>query len=71
LEDNNRLCNPWISVEDELPRWGYVIAFRPDAPKGNEVATVQYNPHHLGFYGNFEVTHWMPLPKPPKEGNDE
>lgn len=61
----------WISVDERLPTWGYVIAYRPDAPRDNKIATIQYVPHYSpnnGFCGNFKATHWMPLPEPPKVG---
>lgn len=60
----------WISVEERLPEekedvaaivrynenvWEYGIAFRMDGSWRMNVA------------GRVEVTHWMPLPEPPKE----
>lgn len=53
--------NPeWISVEDELP------------PAGKTILTFdRYEEIHMHFFGNSkaakgEITHWMPLPEPPK-----
>ena len=61
----------WISVKDRLPECGEVIAF-----------SNQYEDYLIGCLFEFEcedvvcysdgcemyhVTHWMPLPEPPKE----
>lgn len=50
----------WISVEDELPPAGVTI-----------LAFDRYGELHMHFFGNSktakgEITHWMPLPEPPK-----
>lgn len=58
--------NPhWISVEDELP---------PD----NEAFIAYWNHFVIvqqgrdeRFGSNKHITHWMPLPQPPKEGGEE
>jgi len=56
----------WISVKDELPDERYVLCFQGGASN---------NPIHVGFRSNhsghwlpnlYNVTHWMPLPEPPK-----
>lgn len=60
----------WISVEERLPEKGNVVL----AIWHGEIEIARYTPHRLGWY-NFTtrydspnaVTHWMPLPKPPKE----
>lgn len=73
--------NGWISVEDRLPEerinpkrddFEYVLC----ATKFGDVRPYQYGTaightqahfwHGLGIVDEF-VTHWMPLPKPPKE----
>jgi len=49
-----------------MPVCGYVITFRPSAPKGNEIATINYDYIQERFGGQYPVTHWMPLPSPPE-----
>ena len=63
----------WISVEDRLPidrLSKYLVAFR-DAG-GSIVDMARYFPSDGWTCDNWEVpqnliTHWMPLPEPPKE----
>jgi hypothetical protein len=55
----------WISVDESLPPWGYCLTYRPSAPIGNKIATLQYVPHINSFSGAYKVTHWQPLPEPP------
>lgn len=57
--------NDWISVKDRLPKpFERVIA----AYETNVICTTQMSDNqtflHEGIHGN--VTHWMPLPEPPK-----
>lgn len=70
----------WISVKDRLPepdenvfvyaaRWeakGYVVGItrRYRCNSGREVWVEPFP----GFELTYHITHWMPLPKPPKEG---
>ena len=63
----------WISVKDRLPEYGLrVLAAYDDGvvrigiSKGYfpEVVTKRQDARAFGFA---EVTHWMPLPEPPKE----
>lgn len=69
----------WISVEERLPeeKGKYIIAYHPCY--WNDV---NYDKIKLGtdtFMGKVKwarrkyrrVTHWMPLPEPPKEDDDE
>ena len=57
----------WISVEDRLPGIGqHVLVWRTSGGK--------YAPFSIGIErfidnlgGQWPVTHWMPLPDPPKE----
>lgn len=55
----------WIKCSVRMPVCGYVITFRPSAPKGNEIATINYDYIQERFGGQYPVTHWMPLPSPP------
>ena len=71
----------WISVSDRLPEpYGhqrYLVTVRHKEPsyKGRLVSIAEYeardeSPYWAGDYdsGWTYVTHWMPLPEPPKEG---
>jgi len=55
----------WISVKDELPGDEYVLCYqsRPSNP-----IQVGFRSSHSGYWfpNLYEVTHWMPLPEPPK-----
>lgn len=75
----------WISVKDRLPNTGekvivfaigkydgfigdttYAISMMIDRPSGKRWAVPwQY------FDVDYEITHWMPLPEPPKEENPQ
>lgn len=69
----------WVSVKDRLPEVGeYNVA--ADTDYGKKVTACELNKDgnwiHDGeetfchsYY--FEVTHWMPLPEPPKEKDSE
>lgn len=64
----------WISVKDRLPTQNGPILMWPG--RLEDVSTcvaagyelwnwsTEYSPHD---YRLFEITHWMPLPKPPEE----
>ena len=64
---NRRTDNSWISVEDRLP--------------DEDDKCLVWNGHHIFvaiYWGDgvwkfdsyaCEITHWMPLPEPPKEDN--
>ena len=63
----------WISVEDRLPeKQGYYLVYTEE----DGVFSAEYNPKRERCpwtdesegYCDFPVTHWMPLPEPPKEG---
>lgn len=61
----------WISVEDRLPdRAGDILSYHSDWG----VQLSHYNGGSdfisTGLYYT-EATHWMPLPEPPKESNNE
>lgn len=68
------LENPWISVKDRMPEESdcylvYIVA--NNTPKNKSIITLYYTNLTKQFvYENrelFTVTHWMPLPEPPKE----
>lgn len=70
----NNLNNGWISVDDELPKPFEKVLVYVKTPKKVIIDTDSHNPELLQ-YGvkhsfvatKYEVTHWQPLPKPPKE----
>ncbi len=68
----------WINVKDRLPsKYGYYLTFSTQSRGVSIKANYQnlrYYPkekkftNHVGRINDFEpVTHWMPLPEPPKE----
>lgn len=66
----------WISVEDKLPKkYGYYLTHDKNnnfVAKDNGTKIYRFYPKTKKFwwFGNIEpegITHWMPLPKPPKE----
>ena len=81
--DHGLLVEPprWISVEDRLPKEeGLVLVIANGKPMNNITLVDAYE---LGEYTDegwiidawpgwedAQVTHWMPLPEPPKEDND-
>lgn len=63
LDDDDVFIGQWISVEDRLPEPNQkVLAYRADS-KGT------YEEYRLCFGWALKgaITHWMPLPEPPKE----
>lgn len=64
----------WISVKDKLPekRWLYITAYNPciweDVVSSEQkVDTDYYRGNGLCAKNKYrKVTHWMPLPEPPK-----
>ena len=67
----------WISVEERLPEPGQGVLVYDDC-EYMSVADYTHDKHFPTVYefhvnGEYEpgVTHWMPLPEPPKEDDDE
>lgn len=69
--DGQKAAQPkWISVEERLPEIGRTViccakGYIPLIGTGWYDANL--NMWHLDFVNNRPVTHWMPLPAPPKE----
>ena len=67
----------WISVDDRLPEEGeYVLCVLKGFNYGGKIQVCKFvpadkfkdKPYFEHFRNGFSsVTHWMPLPKPPKE----
>jgi len=64
----------WISVKERLPEmdeWvlidGPEVCKRIDPPSSNWKEGYAWKRIHESFYSPDDVTHWMPLPEPPKE----
>ena len=66
---NGVTVQEWISVEDRLPddeNHRVLAACVGDYPIGYpRIDTDRYTRGHWVRYGN-DVTHWMPVPQPPK-----
>lgn len=71
----------WISVKDQLPKVeGDYLTFYPDK-YGNSMVCIRSWLHWANGFSWYyswnercdevEVTHWMPLPKPPKTEKEE
>ena len=69
------LCKPkWISVEERLPEKGTVVlAFGTRSATTGQFQGVGTAPWFWWWKGHTikRVTHWMPLPKPPKESTND
>lgn len=56
----------WKRTKKEQPKLhGMYLTYRPNAPLGNQVATIRWDDAMKRWCGNFNVTHWMPLPEAP------
>lgn len=67
----------WISVKDRLPEDGKVLCVRKsEAFRDRRYVDILNVDHGWFMDGAFvvadgNVTHWMPLPEPPKEGGGD
>ena len=61
----------WISVKDRLPKVGeHVLVFSPITGIKTDFIAFVENDEEDRFFRSGRVTHWMPLPEPPKEKSD-
>ena len=83
LIQNGVTVQEWISVEDRLPdQSGEVLVIVSGNPQKNITLNCAYElaeyDHYDGWimemwpeWEDAVVTHWMPMPQPPKGDNDE
>jgi hypothetical protein len=70
LAQNGVTIQKWVSVDERLPEiWKTVLVCDV---REDYVDAWEYNGKDLWrgdgiFYGTEDITHWMPIPKPPKE----
>ena len=77
LINNGVTVQEWISVDDRLPEEGeYVLCVLKGFNYGGKIQVCKFvpadkfkdKPYFEHFRNGFpSVTHWMPLPEPPKE----
>ena len=64
----------WIPVEGRKPASSDnpILIYKAVNDRNNNIGTAWYSPYHGWIPTNGTeidgITHWMPLPKPPKEG---
>lgn len=57
----------WISVKDRLPDIGIEVLVYLSSYNGGSIRTDQrYTNQSWMWYEDYDITHWMPLPEPPK-----
>ena len=70
LVSNGVTVNEWIPVDDRLPEIGEIVLAcgKRHATSGMFQGASIKNPKLWNWKGNTlkQVTHWMPLPQPPK-----
>ena len=79
--EQGHAAGQWINTRDELPAPETRVLASAIDNDGESIVVITKYTHHLyglGLTGwvdpwqyfscNYKITHWMPLPKPPKEG---
>lgn len=81
--ENEKLLNKkakiqWVSVKDRLPEIGKSVLIYYPKWDGDEIQVAKLEDDGMMFdicgefnIGTGVVTHWMPLPEPPKESTNE
>lgn len=57
----------WVSVEDGLPEIDQQVAVVLDYGDRKEVTATKWSKGEEKYYKMNCITHWMPLPQPPKQ----
>ena len=60
----------WISIKDKLPPKGKCLVAALENGKYYQVTVSTFTGYYFSMTGRrayWKVTHWMPLPEPPKE----
>jgi len=57
----------WISVKDRLPKYGVGVLVTSGGPGCTIAGYFEGSGFYNGHLEDVVVTHWMPLPEPPKE----
>lgn len=70
--------NKWISVKDRLPEIGKSVLIYYPKWDGDEIQVAKLEGDGMMFdicgefnIGTGVITHWMPLPEPPKDGDSK
>ena len=64
-----RAKSEWISVDERLPENGTKCLVYTN--RGEWLDKIEITHYNEGFYIKYcVVTHWMPLPEPPKKGGE-
>ena len=66
LARDNDVPTKWISVKDRLPDFGRRVLILGNRKDGQFIYIDQICADGDWLLVNWEVTHWMPLPEPPK-----
>jgi hypothetical protein len=59
--------NGWISVKDRLPKHGVGVLVSSGGPGCTTASYFEGSGFYNGHLEDVVITHWMPLPEPPKE----
>lgn len=70
-ETPGKFMSEWISVKDRLPMLNeYVLVYAKRGVQGGMQIDIEYLCGDMRWSGDSvfsEITHWIPLPKPPRE----
>lgn len=62
------MINNWISVKDKLPEDDEYVLIYHNGSKAIKISWYSsFNEKWMMDYNNIHITHWQPLPEPPKE----